>query len=382
MNAAARPRRLARAALVPGGDLPAARRSTWRSALAVPIGHGHYYAPQHYIDAWVAVTDAAGLDARPRSSGSRRTSPGEPMRTRRGRDEVDRDAASPPSPPRCCSRSAATRSAATPAGRCRGSSRRRSRPSSRPFYRVTRPDGPGPFPTALLFSGCDGPKDNLERWARDARRAEGWASIIVDSHGPRGFSDYEVWRLVCAGQLFMGSERAGDVLVAIDDARRMRFVDPEPHRARRRVARRLGDHGPAWRSTRRGACRPTSPRCPPARRPTRSPASPARSCSIPTAARPTARGAAAGRRPIPTLFLLSADDSDRALGLLRRHRRAPERRRPAGAGRALRRRDPRLRPAGPLGAQPARVRPRRATAEAMAIARRFLEEDVAVGAWR
>lgn len=29
-------------------------------ALAVPIGHGHYFAPEHYIDAWVAVTDPAG----------------------------------------------------------------------------------------------------------------------------------------------------------------------------------------------------------------------------------------------------------------------------------------------------------------------------------
>lgn len=29
-------------------------------ALAVPIGHGHYFAPEHYIDAWVAVTDPSG----------------------------------------------------------------------------------------------------------------------------------------------------------------------------------------------------------------------------------------------------------------------------------------------------------------------------------
>ena len=57
--------------------------------------------------------------------------------------------------------------------------------------------------------------------------AHGWAAIIVDSHGPRGFSDYEVWRLICAGQMFMGSERAGDVLVSIADARRMPFVDPD-----------------------------------------------------------------------------------------------------------------------------------------------------------
>jgi len=96
----------------------------------------------------------------------------------------------------------------------------------RPFYRTTVPDGPGPFPTALLLSGCDGPKDNLERWTA-MLKGMGWGSIIVDSHGPRGFSDYEIWRLVCTGQLLMGSERAGDLLVAIDDARRMRFVDPE-----------------------------------------------------------------------------------------------------------------------------------------------------------
>ena len=32
-------------------------------ALLVPIGHGHYYAPEHYIDAWVAVTDPPGWTA-------------------------------------------------------------------------------------------------------------------------------------------------------------------------------------------------------------------------------------------------------------------------------------------------------------------------------
>ena len=30
-------------------------------ALAVPIGHGHYYAPEHYIDGWLAVTDPQGI---------------------------------------------------------------------------------------------------------------------------------------------------------------------------------------------------------------------------------------------------------------------------------------------------------------------------------
>lgn len=96
----------------------------------------------------------------------------------------------------------------------------------RPFYRARTPAGEGPFPTALLLSGCDGPKDNLERWS-DMMVADGWATIVVDSHGPRKYDSWELWRLICAGQLLQGAERAGDLLVAIDDARAMPFVDPE-----------------------------------------------------------------------------------------------------------------------------------------------------------
>lgn len=95
----------------------------------------------------------------------------------------------------------------------------------RPHMRIARPEGPGPFPTALLYSGCDGPGDNLDRWSLMLVE-RGWAAIIVDSHTPRDLLDYDVWRLVCAGQLMMGSERAGDVLVSIYGARRMAFVDP------------------------------------------------------------------------------------------------------------------------------------------------------------
>lgn len=96
----------------------------------------------------------------------------------------------------------------------------------RPFYRTWKPAGPGPFPTALFYSGCDGPSDAAERWA-GMLVARGWAAIAVDSHGPRDFVDSDIWRLICAGQLLMGSERAGDVLVSIYDARRMPFVDPD-----------------------------------------------------------------------------------------------------------------------------------------------------------
>lgn len=81
-------------------------------------------------------------------------------------------------------------------------------------------------PTALLLSGCDGPKDNLPRWTA-ALNAAGWATLVVDSHGPRGLDADQRWRLVCAGQVLPGPERAGDVAVAIDAARRMDGVDPD-----------------------------------------------------------------------------------------------------------------------------------------------------------
>jgi dienelactone hydrolase len=93
-----------------------------------------------------------------------------------------------------------------------------------PYYQVFRPQGAGPFPTALLFSGCDGPKDNLNRWAATLNR-EGWAAIIVDSHAPRGFNQFQLWRLICMSQLLNGAERAGDIAGALDDARALPFVD-------------------------------------------------------------------------------------------------------------------------------------------------------------
>ncbi|MFV0360592.1 dienelactone hydrolase family protein [Tropicimonas sp.] len=96
----------------------------------------------------------------------------------------------------------------------------------RPGYRVRLPDGDGPFPTALLFSGCDGPKDSLDFWS-DTLNAMGWGTVVVDSHGPRGYDRAQIWRLICVGQLLTGGERAGDIAVAIDDVRAMPGVDPD-----------------------------------------------------------------------------------------------------------------------------------------------------------
>jgi dienelactone hydrolase len=105
-----------------------------------------------------------------------------------------------------------------------------------PYYRVTMPEGGGPHPVALLFSGCDGPKDNLDRLAA-ALAAQGWGAMIVDSHAPRGMDRSEVWRLVCSGVTLPGAERAADVAVAIADARAMPGVDP------RRIALVGASHG-------------------------------------------------------------------------------------------------------------------------------------------
>ncbi len=96
----------------------------------------------------------------------------------------------------------------------------------RPSYRVQLPSGPGPFPTAILISGCDGPKDNLGRWAEALNRM-GWGAMMVDSHGPRGLTEAQLWRLVCAGQVLTGGERAGDIAVALADVRAMPRVDPD-----------------------------------------------------------------------------------------------------------------------------------------------------------
>ncbi|MEM8772297.1 MAG: dienelactone hydrolase family protein [Pseudomonadota bacterium] len=74
----------------------------------------------------------------------------------------------------------------------------------------------GPAPTVILFHGCAGPRMSFQRdWAKRMNEA-GYAAIITDSTGPRGFSRQEALATVCRGQALIGQERAGDVLAAID----------------------------------------------------------------------------------------------------------------------------------------------------------------------
>ncbi|MCU0907083.1 MAG: alpha/beta hydrolase fold domain-containing protein [Rhodobacteraceae bacterium] len=98
----------------------------------------------------------------------------------------------------------------------------------RPAYRVTLPPDAAPgarLPVALLISGCDGPRDNLGRWAA-ALSDIGWASMVVDSHGPRGLNNFDLWRAVCAAAILPGPERAGDIAVALAELHRSDWADP------------------------------------------------------------------------------------------------------------------------------------------------------------
>lgn len=108
----------------------------------------------------------------------------------------------------------------------------------RPYYRVSRPEGDGPFPTAILVPGCVGAEAHADSWARNVV-AQGWAALVVDSHGPRGWNRPEFLARICTGRMFWGTARAGDVLVALEHARGLPFVD------RARIALIGWSHG-AW----------------------------------------------------------------------------------------------------------------------------------------
>lgn len=76
------------------------------------------------------------------------------------------------------------------------------------------PEGPGPFPTVLMFHGCGGVRRHLQAYARTAVQV-GWGALLVDSFEPRGWSRRFAQFLVCTGLMFRGRRRAGDVLAAV-----------------------------------------------------------------------------------------------------------------------------------------------------------------------
>lgn len=83
------------------------------------------------------------------------------------------------------------------------------------------------YPTVLMFHGCAGPRMTFQRQWADIFNAAGYAAMIVDSTGPRGYSRQGALDVVCAGKALLGQERAGDVFAAIEIARADPRLDSE-----------------------------------------------------------------------------------------------------------------------------------------------------------
>lgn len=84
---------------------------------------------------------------------------------------------------------------------------------------IITPEGVGSFPVVLQLHGCAGPRMSFQRdWAKEIIET-GYAAMIVDSTGPRGFSRQQALDIICQGKELLGQERAGDILAAIDLAK-------------------------------------------------------------------------------------------------------------------------------------------------------------------
>ncbi len=93
------------------------------------------------------------------------------------------------------------------------------------FVKVVGPEGLRP--TVLLFHGCGGLGIFQDDYAKAAAEL-GVRAVIVDSFGPRGWSDAFATLFVCPGVLLWGRVRAGDVLAAAYGA--VRDLDADPDR--------------------------------------------------------------------------------------------------------------------------------------------------------
>lgn len=101
-----------------------------------------------------------------------------------------------------------------------------------PHFIIKHPPGNGPFPTVLMFHGAggafnrDGNVTNfLAKW-HDYFVSLDYAAILVDSYTGRGFTSDDVAK-IGSGRKFGGSEHAGDVLISLNEVRKLSFVNPD-----------------------------------------------------------------------------------------------------------------------------------------------------------
>ncbi|HEY1261088.1 MAG TPA: dienelactone hydrolase family protein [Xanthobacteraceae bacterium] len=81
---------------------------------------------------------------------------------------------------------------------------------------LARPDGEGPFPAVVLLHGCAGFFGTMPTLA-DRLKSWGYATLAVDSLGPRGITDR------CGAQFI---EQANDAYAALNYLSRQPFIDP------------------------------------------------------------------------------------------------------------------------------------------------------------
>ena len=86
------------------------------------------------------------------------------------------------------------------------------------------PEGADPRPAVILFHGCGGLRSHLDGYA-EAAAALGVRAFIIDSYAARGWSRAFALSFVCSGLVLRGSERAGDVLAALDGVSNRPDVD-------------------------------------------------------------------------------------------------------------------------------------------------------------
>ena len=88
------------------------------------------------------------------------------------------------------------------------------------FYGFAQPQGAGPFPAAVLLHTCGGIGLHVLNWS-GFLNARGYATVIVDSFGPRGASRCSIPAYFPASV----NEVAGDAIAAIEHLRTRAAID-------------------------------------------------------------------------------------------------------------------------------------------------------------
>ncbi len=102
-----------------------------------------------------------------------------------------------------------------------------------PYITIKVPEGNGKFPVVLVFPGCEGVKPERAKPRMNWLAEQGYIAVMVDSHSGRGLDE----DTVCDGYALWGSERAGDIYVALN------FIQHHPQADINKIALLGYSHG-------------------------------------------------------------------------------------------------------------------------------------------